>query len=104
MDHPTVTALIHVLLVLVLSFANAVWVDKSLPFKPYFKHVVDTAYMAALKEVDFKSNPDQVGTELNSWAEKETNGLIKEILPPNSVERDTKLIFGKCFILQSILV
>lgn len=76
-----------------LSFANGVWVDKSLPFKPYFKHVVDTAYMAALKEVDFKSNPDQVGTEVNSWSEKQTNGLVKEILPPNSVDSETRLIF-----------
>ena len=47
-----------------LSFANGVFVDKSLPFKPYFKHVVDTAYMAALKEVDFKFNPDQAGMEV----------------------------------------
>ncbi|KAL6204507.1 hypothetical protein ACLB2K_021774 [Fragaria x ananassa] len=42
-----------------LSFANGVWVDKSLPFKPDFKHLVDIAYMAALEEVDFKFNPKQ---------------------------------------------
>ncbi|KAL6196096.1 hypothetical protein ACLB2K_031711 [Fragaria x ananassa] len=68
--------------------------DKSLPFKPYFKNVVDTAYMAALEEVDFKSNPKQVTVEVNSWVEKETNGLIKNILPPDAVNNLTKLIFA----------
>ncbi|KAM5583428.1 serpin-ZX-like [Rosa sericea] len=87
-----------------LSFANGVWVDESLPFKPYFKHVVDTAYMAALKEVNFKSNPDQVGIEVNSWAEKETNGLIKEILPPNSVDIYTKLIFANALYFKAYWV
>lgn len=28
------------------------------------------------------------------WAEKETNGLIKEVLPPGSVDISTKLIFA----------
>ena len=31
---------------------------------------------------------------VNSWAEKETNGLIKEMLPPDSVDSTTKLIFA----------
>ncbi|KAJ0960190.1 hypothetical protein J5N97_002023 [Dioscorea zingiberensis] len=38
-----------------LSFANGVWVEQSCPVKPSFKDVVDTAYKAALKLVDFKT-------------------------------------------------
>lgn len=38
-----------------LSFANGAWVDKSLPLKPSFKQVVDTAYKAALNQVDFQT-------------------------------------------------
>ncbi|XP_004295724.1 PREDICTED: serpin-ZX-like [Fragaria vesca subsp. vesca] len=87
-----------------LSFANGVWVDKSLPFKPYFKHVVDTAYMAALEEVDFKSNPKQVSIQVNSWAEKETNGLIKDILPADAVDSNTKLIFANALYFKAYWV
>ena len=36
---------------------------------------------------------DQVASEVNSWAEKETSGLIKELLPPGSVDSLTRLIF-----------
>lgn len=38
-----------------LSFANGIWVDKPLPLKPSFKQVVETAYKAALNQVDFQT-------------------------------------------------
>lgn len=38
-----------------LSFANGIWVDKPLPLKPSFKQVVETAYNAALNQVDFQT-------------------------------------------------
>nr|XP_011460895.1 PREDICTED: serpin-ZX-like [Fragaria vesca subsp. vesca] len=84
-----------------LSFANGVWVDKSLPFKPDFKHLVDIAYMAALEEVDFKFNPKQVSVEVNSWAEKETNGLIKDILPADVVNSKTVLILANALYFKA---
>jgi serpin B len=35
----------------------------------------------------------EVTQEVNLWAEKETNGLIKDVLPPMSVNSLTRLIF-----------
>ncbi|MCH82221.1 serpin-ZX-like [Trifolium medium] len=35
----------------------------------------------------------EVTKEVNLWAKKETNGLIKEILPQDSVDNNTRLIF-----------
>lgn len=64
-----------------LSFANGLWVDKSTPLKPSFQQVVDNFYKAARKEVDFRTKAEEVRIEVNSWAEKETKGLIKEVLP-----------------------
>lgn len=37
-----------------LCFANGVWVDQTLSFKPSFKHVLDTVYRTTSKQVDFK--------------------------------------------------
>ncbi|KAH0990379.1 hypothetical protein GBA52_001862 [Prunus armeniaca] len=39
-----------------LSFANGIWVNRPLLLKPSFKQVVDTAYKAALSQVDFQTN------------------------------------------------
>uniref|UniRef100_A0A803MRI3 Serpin domain-containing protein n=1 Tax=Chenopodium quinoa TaxID=63459 RepID=A0A803MRI3_CHEQI len=63
-----------------LSFANGVWVDQTLPLKPTFKQIVDDAV--------------EVASDVNSWAEKQTSGLIKELLPPGSVDNTTRLIFA----------
>ncbi|CAL8995844.1 unnamed protein product [Prunus brigantina] len=83
-----------------LSFANGIWVDESLPLKPSFKQVADTAYKAALSQVDFQTNAAEVASGVNSWAEKETSGLIKEILPPGSVDSSTRLIFANALYFK----
>ncbi|PSS17234.1 Serpin-ZX like [Actinidia chinensis var. chinensis] len=77
-----------------LSFANGVWVDQSHSLKHSFKQVVDDVYKAALNQVDFQTKAVEATNEVNSWAEKETNGLIKELLPSGSVDGSTRLIFA----------
>lgn len=77
-----------------LSFANGVWVEQTLSLKPSFKQVVDTVYNAASNQVDFQTKAIEVANEVNLWAEKQTSGLIKEILPSGAVDSTTKLIFA----------
>ncbi|XVE55954.1 hypothetical protein DITRI_Ditri03aG0198800 [Diplodiscus trichospermus] len=83
-----------------LSFANGVWIDKSVPLKPSFKQIVDNVYKAASAQVDFQTKAVQVAGEVNSWAEKETSGLIKEVLPPGSVDGSTRLIFANALYFK----
>ncbi|KAI8548743.1 hypothetical protein RHMOL_Rhmol07G0297300 [Rhododendron molle] len=83
-----------------LSYANGVWVDQSLSLKPSFKKVVDTVYKAALNHVDFRTRADEVTNEVNQWAEKQTNGLIKELLPSGSVNELTRLIFANALYFK----
>jgi serpin B len=83
-----------------LSFANGVWVDQSLSLKPSFKQVVDTVYKAASSHVDFRTKAVEVTNEVNKWAEKETNGLIKEVLPSGSVDASTRLIFANALYFK----
>ncbi|XP_058222171.1 serpin-ZX-like [Rhododendron vialii] len=83
-----------------LSFANGVWVDRSLSLKPSFEKVVDTVYKAVLNHVDFQTKADEVTTEVNRWAKKETNGLIKEVLPSGSVNNLTRLIFANALYFK----
>jgi len=42
----------------------------------------------------------EVTKEVNLWAEKETNGLIKELLPPRSVDSLTRLIFANALYFK----
>ncbi|KAG5542204.1 hypothetical protein RHGRI_021913 [Rhododendron griersonianum] len=83
-----------------LSFANGVWVDQSLSLKASFKQVVDTVYKAVSSHVDFQTKAIGVTNEVNQWAEKETNGLIKEVLPSDSVDHLTRLIFANALYFK----
>ncbi|KAL9172453.1 hypothetical protein ABFS82_03G048100 [Erythranthe guttata] len=77
-----------------LSIANGVWIDQSLRLKPVFEEIVENSYKAAADHVDFQTKADEVRKEVNAWAEKQTKGLIKEVLPRGSVDSLTRLIFA----------
>ncbi|XP_074282505.1 serpin-ZX-like [Silene latifolia] len=84
-----------------LNLANGIWVDQSLPlFKPEFKRVVEDLYKASCAQVDFLNNADEVASEVNSWAEKQTSGLIKDLLPPGSVDETTEVIFANALYFK----
>ncbi|PON99179.1 Serpin family [Trema orientale] len=83
-----------------LSFANCAWVEMSLPLKPSFEQIVGTSYKATLNQVDFQYEAAVVTGQVNAWAEKETRGLIKQVLPPGSVDSTTKLIFANALYFK----
>ncbi|XP_023753487.1 serpin-ZX [Lactuca sativa] len=77
-----------------LSLANGVWVEQTLSLKPSFKQVVDIVYNAASNQVDFRTKAIEVVDEVNLWAEKQTGGLIKKLLPSDAVDNTTKLVLA----------
>ncbi|GMI91197.1 hypothetical protein like AT1G47710 [Hibiscus trionum] len=83
-----------------LSFANGVWLDKSLPLSSSFKQIVDNVYKATSNLADFQNKAVQVAGEVNLWAENETSGLIKEVLPLESVDASTRLIFANALYFK----
>ncbi|KAL7117137.1 hypothetical protein ACP275_03G053200 [Erythranthe tilingii] len=83
-----------------LSFANSVWVDQSLSFKPAFQEITHNAYRAAANRVDFQNKVVEAIKEVNTWAENETSGLVKEILSASSVDATTKLIFANALYFK----
>ncbi|KAF5729096.1 serpin-ZX-like [Tripterygium wilfordii] len=85
-----------------LCFSNGVWVDKSVILKPSFKHVVNNFYKADLEQLDFRTEPDEVSDQVNSWAEKKTNGLIKKILPTGMVNPLTRLVLANALYFKGM--
>ncbi|KAL9172467.1 hypothetical protein ABFS82_03G049300 [Erythranthe guttata] len=77
-----------------LSLANGVWVEQSNRLKPAFREIMHNSYMAASNHVDFENKAEEVREEVNAWAEKETNGLIKDLLQPGSITPGTMLILA----------
>ncbi|CAL5204636.1 unnamed protein product [Lathyrus oleraceus] len=83
-----------------VSFVNGVWVQRSLSLQPCFKESVATDFKAAIASVDFLTKASKVTKEVNLWVEKKTKGLIKNLLPPGSVDRFTNLIFANALYFK----
>ncbi|KAL8058879.1 hypothetical protein ABFX02_03G050300 [Erythranthe guttata] len=77
-----------------LSLANGVWVEQSNRLKPAFREIMHNSYKAVSNHVDFQNKAEEVREEVNAWAEKETNGLIKDLLQPGSISSDAMLILA----------
>ncbi|CAL4926233.1 unnamed protein product [Urochloa decumbens] len=83
-----------------IEFADAVFVDKSLKLKPAFEEMAVGKYKAETHSVDFQKQAAEVSGQVNSWVEKVTSGLIKEILPSGSVDQDTRLVLGNALYFK----
>ncbi|RCV41872.1 hypothetical protein SETIT_9G169300v2 [Setaria italica] len=83
-----------------VTFADAVFVDASFKLKPAFEKVAVGKYKAETQSVDFQKKAAQVAAQVNSWVEKVTSGLIKELLPPDSVDETTRLVLGNALYFK----
>jgi len=75
-----------------LSVVNRLWGQEDYGFLPEYLALIERYYGAGLEPVDFESHPDSVREAVNAWVEEETRERIRDLLPPGSVNRDTRLI------------
>ncbi|CAN6975550.1 hypothetical protein BRARA_I02937 [Brassica rapa] len=83
-----------------ITSVNGVWIEQTLPIDSSFKDLFENVFKAAFDRVDFLTNAEQVRIELIKWAEDHTNGLIKDLLPPGSVSRQTGCVFGNALFFK----
>lgn len=75
-----------------LRVANALWGEKTYPFHPAFlaairKHDGEGSIFA----VDFRGRPDAARQQINHWVAAQTNNRIRDIVPPDGVDANTRL-------------
>jgi serpin B len=75
-----------------LKTANAIFGQKDKTFMMPFLDTLARNYGAGLRVLDFNSDPDGSRLTINDWVEEQTNDKIKDLLPPNSVTEDTRLV------------
>ncbi|PON40606.1 Serpin family [Parasponia andersonii] len=77
-----------------LSFVNGAWLVQKYNLKPSFEATVKGGYKAEIRNADFVNKADEAVDEVNSWAERETKGLISELLLYGSINHRTALVFA----------
>ena len=75
-----------------LNIANAIWGQKDYHFLATFLDVLAENYGAGLRVLDFTKEPEKSRIVINDWVREETEGRIKDLLPPGSVDPPTSLV------------
>lgn len=70
-----------------MSVANGVWIDRSMPFKPSFKKVVDEVYKAASETVDFQ-NKVSLRLPVKSVGGLKRRLMVRDSFPRHSEQYD----------------
>jgi serpin B len=87
-----------------LHVADALWAQHDESFLQSYLKLVQSAYGAGLRQVDFKSSPEGVRATINQWVEKETRDRIKDLLPPGSVTPITRLVLTNAIYFKGAWV
>jgi serpin B len=75
-----------------LNIANALWGQQGYDFLPSFTAALARDYDARLHEVDFEQAADASRKTINAWVEQQTHDKIKDLLQPDAVRPQTRLI------------
>ncbi len=75
-----------------LSLVNALWAQRDYSIEEPFLDILSVNYDSGTKILDFMSVPENSRLIINDWVSDNTNSKIKELLPPDAVSRDTRLI------------
>jgi serpin B len=76
-----------------LHFANTVWTDKSIELLPEFLTTLDRNYSVSGHPVNF-TKPENACRAINNWASAQTGKQITEVIRPDEVHPDTKLLLA----------
>ena len=74
-----------------LRVANRLWGQKGFPVLPEFLALTRQQYGAELLLLDF-AQAVAASQEINRWVEQQTNGKIKDLIPPGSLNTMTRLV------------
>jgi len=75
-----------------LHVANAIWGQKDYTFLDAYLDVLALNYGAGLRLVDFVRAPEEARVTINEWVSEQTEGRIKDLIPPGAIDALTRLV------------
>ena len=84
-----------------LDFANGLWSQSGYGVAKPFLKTLTSDYDAGLGLEDFVGNPDAARSDINERVKKQTDGLIDELLPADSLSELTRLVVTNAIHFQA---
>lgn len=83
-----------------LFIANSLWPQAGTPLRPAYLSLLSDVYGAVTSTVDYRSSPDAARKEINRWVGEKTRSRIRDLLPPDSLRRDTRLVLANAIYFK----
>lgn len=84
-----------------LRIANSVWGQTGYPFRPEYLDMLAENYGAGLRLVDFAGASEPARQTINGWVAEQTADRIKDLMPPESVTADTRLVLANAVYFKA---
>jgi serpin B len=75
-----------------LNIVNAIWGQKDYKFISSYLDLLAENYGAGLRVLDFIKSPDPSREVINQWVSDQTEGRIKDLIPPGAITPLTRLV------------
>lgn len=83
-----------------LSIANALWPHVDYPFLKSFLDLTRLQYGVSLVTLDYESDPEAARQSINAWAEAQTHGKIKDLIPRGVIKMLTRLALTNAIYIK----
>ncbi len=84
-----------------LNVANSVWGQADHGFLIEFLDVLAESYGEMVREVDFKRDSEGARILINDWVAGETEDRIRDLIPPNAIDRYTRLVLANAIYFNA---
>lgn len=75
-----------------IHLANAIFADRSIDVPSDYCDLIETAYDGAVKQVDFRSDPNGARAVINAWVEEKTKCKVTDIIESEKIDSRTSLL------------
>jgi serpin B len=84
-----------------LTIANRLFGQKGYEFRQPFLALVRDTYGAPFQAMDFIQNTSAARREINTWVEDQTRQRIRDLIPADGINRDTRLVLVNAIYLKA---
>ena len=84
-----------------LNTANALWAEQDFQFLDEYITTVEEYYGGKTTNLDFKNEWEASRLIINNWVEDKTNDKIKDLLPEDVIDADTRLVLTNAIYFKA---
>jgi serpin B len=87
-----------------MAVANSLWGQGGASLKPEFLELIARDYQGLMQLVDFRGTADAACAKINRWVEDKTRRKIRDLIPPGSLNADTRLVLVNAVYFKGMWV